>query len=313
MASDTERSPEARRLAEKALLRLVRALEGRDTFFVILGGLVPEILTRGQEPAAPQHLGTTDVDIFVVFHIGVERPLAAMEQALIDSEFAPDAKQAGWRWTGRVEGVVVKLEFLCDLQNQPAEAVVHPDGCVKLTALNLRGTGFVAEDWLWEELSAEDGTGVKVRFAGLEGYLMTKGHVARERGHAKDYYDLVYTLLHNRLARPDEGIDGPVAAGSAVAKGKFGPRIDLRSATWSELEARFAGPSDIGSRGYADQALQANPESDHAQHRQDAVAAVAGFLNAIRVAGEGSPPRVRQARAYPTGWPIGGSAGTSEK
>lgn len=30
-------------------------------------------------------------------------------------------------------------------------------------------------------------------WAGLQGYLMSKIHVAKERGFEKDYYDLVYT------------------------------------------------------------------------------------------------------------------------
>ena len=47
MASDFdhERSPEARALAEEALLRLLVALAGQEVELVVLGGLVSEILT----------------------------------------------------------------------------------------------------------------------------------------------------------------------------------------------------------------------------------------------------------------------------
>lgn len=61
-----ERSASARHLAETALVWLLDALKGHDIHLVVLGGLVPEVLTRGQEPPAPQHLGTTDVDIYLL-------------------------------------------------------------------------------------------------------------------------------------------------------------------------------------------------------------------------------------------------------
>jgi hypothetical protein len=44
------------------------------------------------------------------------------------------------------ERSAVKIEFLCDLDDQPAEAVIRPIGCSKLRAVNLRGTGYVERD-----------------------------------------------------------------------------------------------------------------------------------------------------------------------
>lgn len=85
MATDfsAERSPEARRLAETALVWLLNALEGHDIYLVVLGGLVPEVLTRGQEPPAPQHLGTTDVDIYLGVHLDIFANLSALEGAMV--------------------------------------------------------------------------------------------------------------------------------------------------------------------------------------------------------------------------------------
>lgn len=56
MASDveSERSPEARAVAEEALFRLLVALEGEDVELVVLGGLVPRSRLLDQ---APLHLG----------------------------------------------------------------------------------------------------------------------------------------------------------------------------------------------------------------------------------------------------------------
>lgn len=177
---DLERSPRARQLAERALLHLIGALKDHDVPIVVLGGLVPEVLTRDQEPPAPQHLGTTDVDIHLGLGLQVEaeQDLGQLEAALMAADFRPDETKEGWRWETRIEGARVKIEFLCELDNQPQEAIVTPVGCQNLTAVNLRGTGFVTEDFEWVELTGKalNGAAVteRVRFAGLQGYLMSR-------------------------------------------------------------------------------------------------------------------------------------------
>lgn len=85
---------------------------------------------------------------------------------------------------------------------------------------------------------------------------------------------LRYTLLHYRLGGPSE-----VAA--ALAAGRFKSRIDVATAPWTELRVRFERPHDIGSTGYAEQAVQADPTLDPALARQDAVGAVATFLDRL--------------------------------
>lgn len=169
MASDfaAERSPEARALAEEALLRLLVALERRHAdvvVLVVLGGLVPEILTRGQAESVPMHLGTSDVDIHVSLMTDPDRDISSLEAALEGAGFEPDPRQAGgWRWRIRIAGVPVKVEFLCDRDDLPANQPVALPGCHRLTAANLRGTGFVARDWTEEKLSGKiDGKSVTV-------------------------------------------------------------------------------------------------------------------------------------------------------
>lgn len=99
----------------------------------------------------------------------------------------------------------MKLEFLCDLPDHREREIIRPRGCTKLAAANLRGTGYVATDFAWEELAGTlaDGTraSVRVRFAGLGGYLLSKCVAVRARAATKDYYDLAYVLLHNRSWR----------------------------------------------------------------------------------------------------------------
>lgn len=103
---------------------------------------------------------------------------------------------------------------------------------------------------------------------------MTKIHVAKERGFEKDYYDLVYTLLFNKLG-------GPSQVGEALRQGKFESGINLKSSVWKEVAARFQTVTDQGPKGYAEEALRADPAGDYAQLRQDAVGAVVEFLAAL--------------------------------
>jgi len=203
---DEQRSRDARARAELALLRLVYELRDDGVFLVVLGGLVPDVLARN-DALIPERLGTTDVDVLLITHVERDADLGAVEQALERIDFEPDPSQQGWRWRGTVEGAVVKLEFLGDLPDQRAGEIIRPRCRSQLTAANLRGTGYVARDFTWQELTGQlpDGTvvTVQVRFAGLRGYLLSKCVAARTRAATKDYYDLVYVLLHNRAGGPE--------------------------------------------------------------------------------------------------------------
>jgi hypothetical protein len=192
---DEQRSRGTRARAETALVRLLHALGDEEVFLVVLGGLVPEVLASN-EALVPEHLGTTDVDVLLTTHIEPDADLGSVERALEQLDFEPDPSEDGWRWRGPIDAVPVKLEFLCDLPDYREGEVIRPSGCRALSAQNLRGTGYVARDFAWEELTGElaDGStaAVRARFAGLEGYLLSKCVAARTRAATKDYYDLVY-------------------------------------------------------------------------------------------------------------------------
>ena len=279
MASDLEpeRSPEARALAEEALLRLLVALEGEDVELVVLGGLVPEILTRGQASTIPTHLGTTDVDIHISFGVEADRDLSALEHALEAIGAEPEPKTDGWRWHVRVGGVRVKIEFLCDRSDIAADQPIALPGCRVLMAANLRGTGFVARDWAEEELTGQiNGEQVTVvaRYAGLEGYLMAKAHAVRHRGLDRDCYDFAFVLIYNRVG-------GPRQAAELLRAGQFAEDVASARTVWHEVEGRFAQAGAFGPQSYAKQALLVDPEADGAELRQSAVSAVAEFVAAL--------------------------------
>lgn len=271
---DEQRSRETRARAETALVRLLHALGDDDVFLVVLGGLAPAVLASN-EAFVPEHLGTTDVDVLLITHVDLDADLGAVERALEQLDFKPDPSEDGWRWRGPIEGVPVKLEFLCDLPNHREGEVIRPSGCRALSAQNLRGTGYVARDFAWEELSGElaDGTvaTVRVRFAGLEGYLLSKCVAARIRAAAKDYYDLVYVLQHNRAG-------GPEQAAHRLINGDFTDELEPLRTTFLEVRARFVGIADSGPVGYAKQASEVQPEVGEAELRADAVDVVQRFL-----------------------------------
>lgn len=271
---DERRSPEARARAELALVRLLHELKDDSPFIVVLGGLVPEVLAR-DDGLVPEHLGTTDVDVLLITHVDPDADLGGVERGLKRLDFDPDPSEDGWRWRGPIDGMPVKLEFLCDLPEHREKEIIRPRGCKALTAANLRGTGYVARDFAWQELSGElaDETRVTVhvRFAGLEGYLLSKCVAARTRAATKDYYDLVYVLQHNRAG-------GPEQAAHRLLNGAFADDLKSLRTTFVEVRERYAKTADSGSVGYAEQALEAQPEADAAELRADAVDVVQRFF-----------------------------------
>jgi hypothetical protein len=96
--TEEQRSAAARARAERALAWLLAGLDGANIELIVLGGLVPELLTQGRDVELPGHLGTTDVDILLVTHIDQSEDLGAVERSLLKLDFSPE--EGGWRWRG---------------------------------------------------------------------------------------------------------------------------------------------------------------------------------------------------------------------
>lgn len=95
MPDEAPRSRAAREAAERALVRVVRHYGARQEF-VVLGGLVPELLCAG---SGFQHAGTTDVDVQVDLEIACGAVNASrLEQALRSAEFKPDNERVWRSW-----------------------------------------------------------------------------------------------------------------------------------------------------------------------------------------------------------------------
>jgi hypothetical protein len=274
--SEPQRSRHARALAEAALVRVVRAY-GATPEFVLLGGLVPDLLCS---MATHQHVGTTYVDVQVDLEIqaGAENA-ARLEQALRTAHFAPSGQYV-WRWHDRsVPGAVVKIEFLADLPTASEDATVKFDGSGALGAVNLRGTGFAARDWQHYTLpAAMNGRPytVEVRVATLPAYLLAKTHAAYGRQLEKDWYDIAYVVLHN-----NDG--GPTAAAARVREVFATDLIGQTATALAELAANFADAAAQGSLAYALTMSGLHPDLDADILANDAVAGIAAFVGGLEV------------------------------
>jgi hypothetical protein len=270
MADEPERSRAARRAAEAALIRVVHHY-GTKPEFVVLGGLVPELLCS----ASPMvHAGTTDVDVQVDLEIACGSVnMARLEQALRNAEFDPDAQRI-WRWVtdNEMPRMLVKFELLADLDDQPAGVTVSFDGCDDLGAANLRGTGFAARDLEVRTLRSRIG-GVEqqaeINVAGLAGFLLAKTAAAFERRKPKDWYDIAFVLLHNDAGGPDQA--------AALVLNRFGLDLEGVRVALDDLAANFADIKAQGPSAYADQIAIDHPEVNRATALADAVVAVQSF------------------------------------
>ncbi len=269
------RSRMAREAAERALVDVVRHYGGRPEF-VVLGGLVPELLCSRSEF---QHAGTIDIDVQVDLEIACGAVnTARLEQALLDAGFTPENARI-WRWIadGVFGAPVVKFELLADLDDRPASATISFDACENLGAVNLRGTGFAARDTEVHELNVRDGDvthTVEINVSGIAGFLLAKTAAALSRRKAKDWYDIAFVLLHN-----DAG--GPNAAVTRVEQLFFDDIAALRTAL-ADLEANFGNPADQGTRAYVTQMRIDHPELDHQTLAADAIIAVGEFCQRLR-------------------------------
>ena len=264
------RSRAAREAAERALVHIVHHY-GQRPQFVVLGGLVPELLCAGSRF---QHAGTTDVDVQVNLEIACGAVNAKrLERALHDAEFVPEDGRI-WRWVAdrAVATTLVKFELLADLHDQPAEALIAFDECDSLGAVNLRGTGFASRDIETRRLSARIGGvthNVEVNFTSLAGFLLAKAAAAFSRRKAKDWYDIAFVLLHNDAGGPAE------AAG--LVRERFVDEVDAVRTALDDLQANFATPDAQGTRAYVGQMRIDHPDLDPATLAADAVLAVQAF------------------------------------
>lgn len=274
MSDEPPRSRAARAAAERALIRVVHHY-GERPEFVLLGGLVPDLLCA---TSGMIHSGTTDVDVQVNLEIAAGTVNARrLERALLNAEFEPDAERV-WRWrSGDGDGVaMIEFELLADLDDQPAGATVVFDGCNDLGAANLRGTGFAVRDIEVRQLRARVG-GVEqfaeINVTGLGGFLMAKCAAAYSRRKPKDWYDIAYVLLHNDA--------GGVEAAADIVLTRFGSELSSVRTALDDLRDNFSDVAAQGAVAYADEMLGNHPDLERRALLADGVTAVREFYGIL--------------------------------
>ncbi len=283
MAADLNRgrpapvsSRAARSAAETALVRIVHHYGTRPEF-VVIGGLVPELLCAESQF---QHAGTTDVDVQVNLEIACGSVnTARLERALRNAEFIPESDQV-WRWVAdrTVASAIVRFELFADLHDQRAEATIEFDECQSLGAVNLRGTGYASDHIEVRTFSArigDDELAVEVNVAGLAGFLLAKAAAAYSRRRPKDWYDIAFVLLHN-----DAG-GAPEAA--ALVRQHFARDLGTLRTALEDLHANFANHQAQGSQAYVQQMTVDHPGLDERTLGADAVIAVDQFLQGLQL------------------------------
>jgi hypothetical protein len=271
MATESPRSRPARKAAEEALVRVVHHY-GETPEFVVLGGLVPELLC---DKSRATHAGTTDIDVQVDLEIAAGATNAKrLERALSNAEFESTDGRT-WRWQTFAEETraIVKFELLTDLDDQPANATVNFAECDALGAVNLRGTRFASRDYVPHPLRSKVGEvfyDVEVNVAGVAGFLLSKAAAAHGRHKEKDWYDIAFVLLHSNVGGPREAAERTRTTFSADLVGETRTALD-------ELMLNFTRESDQGPSAYASQFLIDHPAEDVNQLRADAVLAVGLF------------------------------------
>jgi hypothetical protein len=251
-----DRSRAARHAAEAALVRVVHHY-GATPEFVLLGGLVPELLCAG---SSVRHAGTTDIDVQVDLEIASGAVNGArLERALRNAEFQPDPDRV-WRWETEPDGAraVVKFEMLCDLTDEPASAIVSLPGTEVVGAANLRGTGLAAKD---VELRA-----LRARIGGVDYFVELK-----QKARIGTTSRSCCSMGSSRRRRPPTGV-ATVFAG------------DLRGLVLTslrELRANFESPTHQGPNAYTAQLRVEHPEMDEMEARADAVVAVRVFCDRV--------------------------------
>lgn len=258
-----ERNRRTRTLAERALLRLLDAAGEHWRDLVVIGGLVPDLIVESDDV----HQGTSDVD--VVLDVGViydrdEKDFSWLEAALGAAGFLPVDAAGDWNWTTEVEGAVVVLQVLVDVDDSLQLPIVLP-GAPRVNAMNVRGPRPALRDAQVVSLA-----GRQVRVAALGSYLAAKAAAIMGRDAEKDLYDFAFVII--QAERSDPG-----RAARAVSAATEHDRLLLVLAACDP----FASASGDGSEAYARLAAAAGVQDETEALALDAWAAVTAFRSGL--------------------------------
>lgn len=266
------------RRCERVLVTLIGDVGPWGQRIYLAGGLVPQYLVGKLPDTSPAHVGSADVDLVIGLALGDEAP-ESYRTLQNNLERAGFHQESSFRWTRRVDGERVVVEFLCETDQVEPGAIFKPRGKsvgTRLGAFNVRGAHLVQDDFIERVIGAErlDEGGlskVGVRVANLLPYTVLKILAFQDRHDNKDAYDLVFTLVNW------EG--GPRAAGAAARSSPLAGHPQVTEAL-ALLAERFVNVSQDGPSHYAE--FWRPGDEERARRRREAVATVSEFLVGFR-------------------------------
>lgn len=276
------RSRESRARAEEALVRFALLAGAHATDFVVIGGLNPDLLA----PDSPvPHQGTTDVDL--LFELGFvydreELDFGWLDDVLHAGDFVESRRFAGWQWYGILGATRVRLDLLCDVADNPGQAI-HMPGATNAAAQNLEGPAAALHQPVTRSLevpaalrasSSAVPEQVKLRFASLGGYIAAKSAALLTRGLDKDAYDLMFVIMY--------APGGPRSAAVAALDVQVPPGRRSVSETIGPAVQRFVDRTGDWTTIVVGQLFAAGDDSDEDQLRADVSVAASRFLQVLR-------------------------------
>jgi hypothetical protein len=269
---------------ERALVTLLGDIGPWSGRVYLAGGLAPRYLV-GQMPEGSQaHVGTTDVDLIIGLTIDDEtaETYRTLQNNLEKAHFT--RSEPSFRWTRAVDGVSIRVEFLCETDAAPPGRIFKPTGEFtgsKLGALNVRGAQLARDDFIECDVEAErlDEGGkstVTVRVANVLPYVVLKIFAFQDRHENKDAYDLVFTLLN--------ADGGPTAAGRAAGNSPVARHPQAVEAM-ALLSERFEAIELDGPTAYASFLAIPDDTDEQVRFRREAVATVREFRRGFDGAG----------------------------
>lgn len=268
---------EATARCERVLVTLLGDIGPWGNRIYLAGGLAPRYIVGRLPEGARPHVGTTDVDLVISLTVNDEGDEAyrTLENNLRNARFEPENS---FRWSKKVDGVTVIVEFMCDTERVEAGRVFKPSHGLgtKFGAFNVRGARLIAKDFTEQSLEADriDGGGrsrVTARVANILVYTVLKILAFQDRHENKDAYDLIYCLLNFG--------DGPADAGRAAANSAIYDEAQVQEAL-RLLAERFSTIDQDGPHAYAAFLAEGDDRDEWTRLRREAVAVVRAFLSA---------------------------------
>ena len=272
-------TPETYAVARAGLLHLATVLGDLLDDAMVVGGLVPSLITPlPRNATVDTHVGTTDIDIALSLAVLDDRRYQAIAQRMRRAGFAPDVNERGnttiQRWVLQ-EQPRVTVDFLIpQVSRMDPEQRIHnlEPG---FGALVTRGLNDAIKTRVRIRLDGHTLEGARVTrdvwVCGPEGFLVLKALAFRNRGEAKDAYDLYYVLKHHEM-RP-----AGIGARLRTLRDRDPIELDAIGDAVRTLREDFAGIDGLGPARAA--AFLATGKGDEV--RADVIAHVAALLRAL--------------------------------